>query len=86
MNTLLILGIYLVGVILCYGRFLGRLYEIDEQWITSQPPLKEDFLFYVLLLSSWLSFFTMVGIYFGDKDKYFFKWNKKELWKKWNNR
>lgn len=92
MNTLLIIGIvilYLIGVVLSYGRMKAESYEIEKDRYENYPgigPMKEDCVFFIFIIFSWYTFFIGVYDYFNSKEKYFFKWSKKELRIKWNNR
>lgn len=83
--TILIILFYLIGCVLSYGRMYGALRSIDYDYIKVFYP--EDInagYIYIITITSWLGF--MIGILYylanileGDKEKYFIKFNKKDL-------
>lgn len=74
-----IILIYLLGIIPAYGRINGSFYEIDERFIGDIRPWPV-MPFYFL---SWVAFIVGIIIFFVNNEKYFFKWSKKDLWKKY---
>jgi hypothetical protein len=82
MTTLLIvLLVYFIGGILSFGRMLGSTYQMDEEstFFPSTPPTEIKFEYWISLLS-WIGFLIGVFCYFKFDDKYFFKWDKCDLW------
>lgn len=85
-TILVILVIYIIGCILSYGRHYARMYEIDEDYINTLPPYKDNSFTLLFSLFSWVGFIAGIIIYFGDEEKYFLKYSNKPLWDKYNKR
>ena len=88
MTTLTIIIIYLIGVVLSLGRLAGSFYEIEERytkWVPCSYKTILDTDMAIYSLFSWLCFLAGLIVYFGDKEKYFFKWSYKPLIKNGKN-
>lgn len=82
MIILLIALIYLIGCVLSFGRSVASFYELDENY-PELCPTQLGFEYFVTALS-WLGFISGVAIYRLNRERYFFKWSKKPLWKKYH--
>ena len=86
MIILLIVLIYLIGCVLSFGRNRATFYEISEQYLDfpAVEPYQLDKFEFLSAVLSWIGFIAGVWGYFEDSEKYFFKWSKKPLWKKYH--
>lgn len=85
-----VLIIYLIGVILTFGRLAGGTYGTIEEFIGTVPCeykniFKVDRVFNQLACYSWLGFISGVFVYYILNQKYFFKWSFKPLLEQWPN-
>lgn len=79
-----IMSIYLAGVLLSLPRLIASFYEIDEYYIEHLPPSGYH-LEIVLSIFSWATVVAGLALYFGRKEKYFWKFSKKDLWRAYRN-
>ncbi len=77
----ILLIIYLIGCALSYPRMIASFYEIDERY----PTLKPANIWFEIIISmlSWLAVISGIIKYFNSDEKYFWKWSKSDLHKKY---
>ncbi len=85
MGILLII-IYLIGVVLAFGRLAGMSYYYEKTfrkydistWI-HKTPFHDNFIVF-MSLTSWFGFIVSLNSYYCDTDdQYFLKWSYKDL-------
>jgi uncharacterized protein (DUF2062 family) len=82
---ILIVLIYLLGSVCTYFRWLATMYEIDEEFLDYNYPSYTDSLLQGIMIcsTSWIGFLSGTIMYFFGEDKYFWKWSKKKLQKRY---
>jgi hypothetical protein len=80
----LIFLIYFIGCLLSYPRIYASFYEIDESYIHNLPPDNFNIIRSLMMsILSWLSVVAGIMLFFSYPNKYFWKWNNKDLWLTW---
>ncbi len=83
MKEILILLFYIAGCVLTHYRLYGSFYECDEAHPNVYPKVINCYPLWVcFVLLSWFTFLCLSISYFIEGDKYFFKFNNKELLKR----
>jgi len=83
----LIIVIYLIGYLLCYGRAYASMYNIDRHYCKDiRPNLNSDRFPVVISLFSWIGLLAGTIIYFleWEKGDFFLKYNDDDLWEIYN--
>ena len=89
-TTIIIVAVYLVGCVLAYGKAMAVIYEMDERFMArvlrniSKIRKIDNQILLICFILSYIGF--ILSLYSSKKlryNKYWFKWSKKELWKKY---
>jgi len=83
-TILIILGIYILGCILAFGRFKASIYQIEEKYIEYFPVWDNHRVIVFFSLFSFIGFLAGIVVYFIEDEKYFFKYSYKPLIDRYN--
>lgn len=84
MNEIIGIIIYLIGCVLCFGRNNAGFYEIAEDFPILKPRSSKGCI--PFSFTSWFGFLILVIMYLIGNERYFFKWSRKDLIDKYNNK
>jgi 4-hydroxybenzoate polyprenyltransferase len=74
--------VWIAGSVLSYPRMVASFYEINEDYPRSKPQNCVPQMVFAAVFS-WVLFLGGIIIYFKDNEKYFWKWSKRDLRKKY---
>ena len=86
----MILSIYLIGMILSFGMYVGAMHKLEKEEIENSEPTYEtvhqDKFVYLVSLFSWVGLIFMLSVMIYNKHRPTLKYSYKELWDLYNSK
>ena len=81
----LLLLLYLIGIVLCYGLYIGAMYKLELDKIDKEEPTYEmahhDMVAYIICLFSWFGVIAITIAMSWSKRVPVIKYSYKKLWR-----